>query len=228
MSRPTLYLGSRGGDVQQLQRLLSLSVDGHFGPATHAAVTAYQSRQGLAADGIVGPSTWAALEGALLETEAAPSWGAARAPFVLRLPSGWSITSGYGWRGTGEGRHFHAGIDLAGPAWQQGGPRLLAPCTGRIVSLKAPADRYGDGYGLCLEIEPDGDKEGVSLFVAHLDRLEVAQGQQVKEGAVLGVYGKTGLSYGIHAHIEVRHKGQHTDPAAHLRVEDLLVGQEAA
>jgi putative chitinase len=63
---PLLRRGARGGAVEDLQRLLcgagaSLSVDGVFGAATHAAVLAFQRGRGLAADGIVGPKTWAAL-----------------------------------------------------------------------------------------------------------------------------------------------------------------------
>ena len=38
-----------------------LAVDGIFGPATDAAVRAFQQQEGLAADGIVGPATWPAL-----------------------------------------------------------------------------------------------------------------------------------------------------------------------
>lgn len=63
---PTLYPGDRGDAVKALQRALNargrtLSIDGHFGPLTLAAVRAFQEQRGLTVDGIVGPKTWAAL-----------------------------------------------------------------------------------------------------------------------------------------------------------------------
>ncbi len=50
--------GSRGKDVERIQRAVGVTPDGIFGPKTKSAVKAYQSRHGLAADGIVGPKTW--------------------------------------------------------------------------------------------------------------------------------------------------------------------------
>lgn len=52
--------------VRSLQYLLDahgakLAVDGVFGPATTAAVTAFQRAHHLATDGVVGPQTWGAL-----------------------------------------------------------------------------------------------------------------------------------------------------------------------
>jgi peptidoglycan hydrolase-like protein with peptidoglycan-binding domain len=55
--------GSKGEDVRTVQYLVTAQghptgVDGIFGPATKAAVEAFQSSRGLGADGIVGSQTW--------------------------------------------------------------------------------------------------------------------------------------------------------------------------
>jgi chitosanase len=56
----------QGEDVRAVQRALrragvTVKVDGVFGPATEAAVKAYQVQKGLTSDGIVGPATSAQL-----------------------------------------------------------------------------------------------------------------------------------------------------------------------
>ncbi len=61
-----LTLGDRGPDVRELQeKLQSLGaqvvVDGDFGPATRAAVIAFQSSRGVTPDGVVGPRSRALL-----------------------------------------------------------------------------------------------------------------------------------------------------------------------
>jgi peptidoglycan hydrolase-like protein with peptidoglycan-binding domain len=63
---PLVREGDQEHPVQTLQYLLGarghgVTVDGIFGPATDAAVRAFQQHEGLAADGIVGPLTWTAL-----------------------------------------------------------------------------------------------------------------------------------------------------------------------
>lgn len=67
---PLLRYGATGQWVEQLQTALnqfgqSLSVDGIFGPKTHAATLNFQAEQGLGVDGIVGPQTWGALQSAI-------------------------------------------------------------------------------------------------------------------------------------------------------------------
>ena len=63
---PLIKRGSKGAAVLQLQKSLNkhgykLSEDGSFGPATEAAVKAFQKANGLEVDGEVGPITWTAL-----------------------------------------------------------------------------------------------------------------------------------------------------------------------
>jgi peptidoglycan hydrolase-like protein with peptidoglycan-binding domain len=70
----TLRLGAHGDRVSELQSHLAslgmtgehgkpLVADGHFGPATRAAVEQFQAAHGLAADGAVGPRTAQQLDG---------------------------------------------------------------------------------------------------------------------------------------------------------------------
>lgn len=61
-----LSIGDRGPEVRRLQERLNsfgaeMKVDGIYGPATHAAVIAFQAKEGLVPDGIIGSKTAAAL-----------------------------------------------------------------------------------------------------------------------------------------------------------------------
>jgi lysozyme len=63
----TLQNGSTGGEVTMLQRALSvlgynLTIDGNYGPGTAAAVSQFQTANGLTADGAAGPNTWGAID----------------------------------------------------------------------------------------------------------------------------------------------------------------------
>jgi peptidoglycan L-alanyl-D-glutamate endopeptidase CwlK len=75
---PVLQEGAKGPEVMELQsRLKQLgfppgTIDGTFGPATEAAVLAFQNSQGLLADGIVGEKTATALGFAPEKVPAAP------------------------------------------------------------------------------------------------------------------------------------------------------------
>lgn len=53
--------GSRGPEVQKLQKLLGITPDGIFGPGTKKAVIKYQLSINATADGIVGNNTWSVL-----------------------------------------------------------------------------------------------------------------------------------------------------------------------
>lgn len=63
LALPLVQRGDRGDTVAAVQKLLAVDSDGIFGPATQAALLAFQRDRGLATDGLCGPATWAALLG---------------------------------------------------------------------------------------------------------------------------------------------------------------------
>ena len=87
-----LRLGSRGAAAGALQRDLNqvlgskLAVDGAFGPATQAAVQAFQRGHGLAADGQYGPRS-AAMMRAARAGQGAPARPAPAPPAIFTLPA---------------------------------------------------------------------------------------------------------------------------------------------
>jgi hypothetical protein len=125
------------------------------------------------------------------------------APAPGRLSSplpGARVTSGYGWRTHpiyGR-RQFHGGIDLAG------GSAILAAGDGRVIEV-----RGRQGYGLTTVVD-HGD--GIGTVYAHQARVAVAVGQTVRRGQTIGTVGSTGFATGPHLHVEVRVKGEPTDP----------------
>jgi murein L,D-transpeptidase YcbB/YkuD len=56
-----LKKGSRGKNVERVQRAVGITADGIFGPKTETAVKAYQKRHGLVVDGLVGIKTWSVM-----------------------------------------------------------------------------------------------------------------------------------------------------------------------
>ena len=84
-----LRSGSKGDSVRWLQLALNyvdfadLSVDGHFGPKTLAAVKSYQSNHGLSVDGVCGPQTIQSLKSALAAINIVV--GASKAPNVATI-----------------------------------------------------------------------------------------------------------------------------------------------
>ncbi len=221
MSARVLGLGSYGADVARLQRRLGVAADSNFGPATRAAVIAYQRAQGLVPDGLVGPETQLLLNGGLPETAAASSWG--RGVIVQYIAAGWVITSGYGPRGAPP--KPHPGIDIAGPGWETNAPAALSAVSGEVVGVNA--DAWGQGYGTWIDIRWD-DNPAVVIRYAHLEYRTVDAGDRVSAGQVIGRYGKTGHSFGVHLHLEVLVNGQRVNPADWIRIEDQPVARRAA
>jgi hypothetical protein len=123
---PTLSQGATGPAVTKLQTRLNvwgaappLFSDGSFGPATLAAVKAFQTRvfgAGPSVDGVVGPATWVALN----KTPPAPG----PSYFTLtKLPTGGRFTGPVRISGPGtDGKPWHAATSdgATWSPWQPG------------------------------------------------------------------------------------------------------------
>ncbi len=112
--------------------------------------------------------------------------------FIYPLANPAPMTSQFGWRvhPISGNRRFHAGIDLGAPA----GAPIVAAATGRVVV----ANWHG-GYGKAVVIEHDGQ---LQTLYGHMSEILVQEGQEVKQGEVLGLVGSTGNSTGPHLHFE--------------------------
>jgi putative chitinase len=81
-----LKKGDNNENVKLLQSKLGVDPVGNFGPATEAAVKAFQAKNGLTADGIVGPRTWEMIMGVSTPKAAPqPPAGNTAAPGSLKL-----------------------------------------------------------------------------------------------------------------------------------------------
>ncbi|MBU2586815.1 MAG: M23 family metallopeptidase [Alphaproteobacteria bacterium] len=124
-----------------------------------------------------------------------------------RMPlEGAQLTSNYGMRTHPVlgGRRNHTGIDLAAPT----GTPIYATADGVI----GRADWYSS-YGLYISINHGASME---TRYAHLSRLAVAAGDNIKKGDLIGYVGSTGRSTGPHLHYEVRVDGLAVNPIPYM------------
>lgn len=124
-----------------------------------------------------------------------------------RMPlEGAQLTSNYGMRTHPVlgGRRKHTGIDLAAPT----GTPIYATADGVI----GRADWYSS-YGLYISINHGASME---TRYAHLSRLAVAAGDNIKKGDLIGYVGSTGRSTGPHLHYEVRVDGLAVNPIPYM------------
>ncbi|HEX8160804.1 MAG TPA: peptidoglycan DD-metalloendopeptidase family protein [Pyrinomonadaceae bacterium] len=128
-----------------------------------------------------------------------------------RIPSIWPVagetTDGFGGRSNpfgGSSLEFHPGQDIRA---ERGTP-VVSAATGTVLSAG-----WQNGYGQMVEVSHGG---GLTTRYAHLSKIEVAPGQQLSRGDLVGRVGSTGRSTGPHLHYEVRINGESVNPRAYL------------
>ena len=103
---------------------------------------------------------------------------------------------------------FHTGIDIANPNGYIGDP-ITTFMDGRVIY----EGETFFGYGKHIIIE-HGDN--ITSVYAHLDRIYVFKGQEVKIGDQIGTMGETGWATGSHLHFEIRLYGIPINPRVFL------------
>jgi murein DD-endopeptidase MepM/ murein hydrolase activator NlpD len=114
------------------------------------------------------------------------------------LPAGWPVQGrlmgGFGERQdpfSGEGA-YHTGVDISAP----NGTGVQASADGRVQYAG-----FYYGYGRLIIINHGNNYE---TYYAHLSKIGVTEGQEVRRGEQLGNVGSSGRSTGPHLHYEVR------------------------
>jgi murein DD-endopeptidase MepM/ murein hydrolase activator NlpD len=106
----------------------------------------------------------------------------------------------------GERRNPHGGADFASPL----GRPVKAPNGGRVVGAR---ELFYTGNVVIID-------HGLGMFslLAHLSRIDVKEGDEVKAGDVVGLVGATGRVTGPHLHWALTIAGARVDPVSALAV----------
>ncbi len=126
------------------------------------------------------------------------------------MPSSWpvrgAVNSDFGARSSPWTRasEFHSGLDIAADR----GTPVHAPAPGTVIFASVQNE-----FGLTVMIEHGHD---IRTLYGHLSKVQVAPGQRIERGQVVGFTGNSGKSSGPHLHYEILVKGQSVNPRAYL------------
>jgi len=127
-----------------------------------------------------------------------PEWSG-----MFHPPINSTVSEAFGTRRTFNGKlaSIHRGLDYHA---LEGTP-ILAANTGTVVLA---GDLFYEGN--CVII--DHGQQFMTLYM-HLSRIQVTEGEKVKEGQEIGLSGATGRATGPHLHVAVHWQGAYLDPA---------------
>jgi murein DD-endopeptidase MepM/ murein hydrolase activator NlpD len=115
------------------------------------------------------------------------------------IPNMWAhmgkINNEFGFRRNpfgGRTYEFHAGMDIDG----ERGDLVVAPAAGTVTKAG-----WQGGYGQMIEVDHGN---GLISRYGHLSKLNVAIGDAIARGQLIGFVGSTGRSTGPHLHYELR------------------------
>ena len=108
---------------------------------------------------------------------------------------------------------FHKGVDISVPS----GTAVHVTADGMVMQ----AQFVTGGYGRLVVVDHGG---GIQTYYAHLSRIYVHAGQEVRRGDLLGAAGSTGRVTAPHLHYEVRVGGTPMNPRRYLSTAAIYQG----
>lgn len=125
----------------------------------------------------------------------------------IALPVNGTVTSDYGAREeVFKNVGYHTGVDIANTL----NTPVASATDGKVVLAESMHKYYGNN----IEIE----KDGVIFKYAHLNQINVKEGDIVSQGDIIGLMGSTGASTGSHLHFEIKINGRTVDPELLLKI----------
>ncbi len=208
---PALSLGAVGSAVAEAQSLLTRSghrtaADGRFGPATFAALVAFQRDHGLQPDGVIGSRTWAALGSAPSASYALQVAARSSASRVIGSRSH-VVKTGETWTGIAAA----TGSTATALAAANRLPTSSRPPAGATIQVPGswrcpvPGATFTDDYG----VDRPGGRvhEGNDMFAARSTAIRAPVSGRVQPydnslgGTAIRLYGNDGNRY-YFAHLE--------------------------
>ncbi len=107
---------------------------------------------------------------------------------------------------------MHTGLDFRGEI----GEPIHATAAGKVTVAG-----WSGGYGKMVEIDHGN---GLATRYGHLSEIDVAVGETIRVGQVIGRLGSTGRSTGPHLHYETRISGEAVNPEKFLAAGEKLFG----
>ena len=107
-------------------------------------------------------------------------------------------------------RELHNGLDIAVAE----GTDVVAVKSGMVTEVRTSAT-----YGKVLKYET---KDGYTVMYAHLSKILVEQGEEIRQGQVVAKSGNTGLSTGPHLHYSLWKEETLLDPMEYLSAENMV------
>lgn len=133
---------------------------------------------------------------------------------------------------------FHSGVDISVNGV---GDPVIATKSGVVYAAEFSNSRHNhscyngvnklcnkgisDCYGYGNYVMIDHGDGTISLY-GHLSEVEVADGEHVEQGQLIGKTGSTGMSTGPHLHFEIRINGATKDPLNYISIDDPRPGKK--